>query len=91
MEKLLFCYGCSINLLAILITIFDKQRAKKGKWRVAEKTLLWVASLGGSLAMFFTMLIIRHKTKHKKFMVGIPIIIFLQAIIIFLFFHYFIL
>jgi len=56
----------------------DKSSAKKGRRRVKESTLLIVAALGGSLAMLLTMLAVRHKTKHAKFMVGIPVIIALQ-------------
>jgi len=57
----------------------DKGAAKKHRWRTKESTLLIIAALGGSVAMLLTMLIIRHKTKHAKFMVGIPLIIALQA------------
>ena len=47
--------------------------------RTPEKTLLILSALGGSVAMLITMLLIRHKTKHVKFMLGIPIIIILQV------------
>ena len=51
--------------------------------RTPEKTLLVLSALGGSIAMFVTMLIIRHKTKHVKFMLGIPLIILAQAAAVF--------
>lgn len=57
------------NLLAIVLTVSDKVRAKKGKWRVPEDTLLFVALLGGAVGEYITMRLIRHKTRHKKFMI----------------------
>ena len=67
-----------ISLLAIIVTIHDKSCARKGKWRVQESTLLLLGALGGAAAMFFTMRCIRHKTKHPKFMVGLPVLFLLH-------------
>ncbi len=67
-----------ISLVAVIVTVADKIKAKRGKWRVPEATLMGISALGGSVAMLVTMIMIRHKTKHMKFMVGIPIIIALQ-------------
>lgn len=69
-----------ISLIAIVLTIHDKHAAKKRGRRVRERTLLLISMLGGSIAMLLTMLAIRHKTKHAKFMAGIPVIILLQTI-----------
>ena len=71
-------YLAAISLLAVILTIRDKRAAKRNKWRTRESTLLLVAALGGSVAMLLTMRIIRHKTKHAKFTVGLPVIIALQ-------------
>lgn len=71
-------YLIIINLAAIIATIADKSRAKRRAWRIPESTLLLLSLLGGSISMLITMLIIRHKTKHIKFMLGIPAIIVLQ-------------
>ena len=71
-------YIAVISMLAIVLTVRDKRAAQQHKWRVRESTLLLAAALGGSLAMLLTMRVIRHKTKHAKFMVGIPVIIALQ-------------
>jgi len=71
-------YLAAISLLAVIITMHDKRSAQRHKWRVRESTLLLMAALGGSVAMLLTMLLIRHKTKHAKFMMGIPVIIALQ-------------
>ena len=64
-----------LSVVAIFMTHKDKNAAKGGKWRTPEATLLLVAALGGAVAMLVTMRLIRHKTKHKKFMLGIPLII----------------
>ena len=76
-------YLVGISLVSIIVCIYDKIAAKRAKrHRTPEKTLLLLSALGGSVAMLATMLIIRHKTKHTKFMVGIPVIIVLQVIVI---------
>ncbi len=79
-------YFFVINIVALILTVVDKHNARVGKWRVKENTLLLYAILGGSVTMYLTMRIIRHKTLHNKFMLGLPLIIALQ-IIVFLFFE----
>ncbi len=76
--NILYGYLGVISVIAVVVTIADKVKAKRGAWRVPENTLLLLSALGGSVAMLVTMLLIRHKTKHLKFMLGIPIIIVLQ-------------
>ena len=71
-------YFIVISLWATGLTIYDKRVARKGLWRIKERTLLLVAAIGGSVAMILTMRMIRHKTQHAKFTVGIPVIIVLQ-------------
>jgi len=71
-----------ISIAAMVLTIADKVRAKNHEWRVPENTLLLVAAFGGAAAMLLTMLIIRHKTQHRKFMGGLPILIFYQIILV---------
>ena len=76
-------YLTAISLISIVVCCYDKIAAKKlQKHRTRERTLLLLSALGGSLAMLATMLIIRHKTKHKKFMLGIPAIIILQVALV---------
>lgn len=83
MEKYFLIYLCVINILAAVITIYDKIAAKRlPRRRIPEKSLIILAFLGGSVGELLAMRIIRHKTKHKKFMVGIPVIIFLQLAVI---------
>lgn len=77
--KLALGYLALISLVSIIVCIYDKIAAKHNpKHRTRERTLLALSALGGSVAMLLTMLLIRHKTKHAKFMVGIPVIIVLQ-------------
>ncbi len=71
-----------ISLVSMVVTISDKVSSQKGRWRVSENMLLLLSALGGSLAMYITMQIIRHKTRHIKFMLGIPIILLFQGIVI---------
>lgn len=80
--KYFLIYLAIISLIAVIITVSDKSRAKKHKRRIAEKTLFGTAVLGGSAAMYLTMLAIRHKTKHKRFMIGLPLIMIVQVIVI---------
>lgn len=81
-------YFIAINIIAVIITIADKLKAIHRKWRIPENTLLLISALGGSICMLITMLIIRHKTRKLKFMLGIPIIIVLQCIIVYLLIKY---
>jgi uncharacterized membrane protein YsdA (DUF1294 family) len=68
-----------MSVISIVVCIYDKFAAKHNpKHRTREATLLLLSALGGSVAMFITMQIIRHKTKHVKFMLGIPLIIIAQ-------------
>lgn len=79
MTKLILIYLAFINFLALITCLFDKKSAERGGWRVRERDLMLLSLLGGSVIMYMTMRIIHHKTRHNKFMVGIPIIIVLQA------------
>lgn len=71
-------YLISISVISIFITVYDKISAVLHKNRVSENTLMLLSLIGGSVAMLLTMLVIRHKTKHKKFMFGIPLVIIIQ-------------
>lgn len=80
--KYFLIYLAIISLIAVIITVSDKSRAKKNRQRIAEKALFVTALLGGSAAMYLTMLAVRHKTKHKRFMIGLPLIMIVQTIVI---------
>ena len=78
--KILAGYLIAISVISIIVCIYDKIAAKHNpRHRTREATLLLLSALGGSVAMLTTMLIIRHKTKHVKFMLGIPLIMIAQA------------
>lgn len=74
-------YYISISIVAAIITIIDKIAAVHKKRRVSENTLMTVGLFGGAAAMLITMKGIRHKTRHKKFMIGLPLMIILHALI----------
>lgn len=68
-----------ISILSCIVTWKDKQAAKNARRRVPEARLFLLASLGGAVAMLITMKNIRHKTKHRRFMWGLPVIIVLHV------------
>lgn len=80
MEKWIFVavYLVSINLMTFIAYGMDKRKAKKGKWRIPEKTLLLFAVLGGSVGALLGMHLFHHKTKHAKFTIGVPVILAFQ-------------
>lgn len=80
---ILLAYLILINIVSVVITVYDKRCALKKRWRVRESTLLLLSALGGSVAMYLTMHAIRHKTRHIKFMLGIPIILILQLVAVY--------
>ncbi len=71
-------YLLIINALGFTLMLVDKQKAKKSQWRIPENTLLAVAVLGGTLGSLAGMDIFRHKTKHRKFSIGLPVLLVLQ-------------
>ncbi len=72
-------YVIGISALACVLTVWDKRCARRGRWRVPEKTLFIVAALGGAASMLLTMRTVRHKTRHRRFMWGLPLIIAAQT------------
>ena len=80
----LIYYLVFINLLASLLTGYDKITAKHGMYRVPERVLWCVGLCGGAFFMYAVMRLIRHKTLHKSFMIGLPFLIILQIALIFL-------
>lgn len=91
MTEIIGYYLLAINIAGAIVVCWDKFCAKNGRWRVPERTLFLFCLLGGSPAVYLTMRTIRHKTLHKRFMFGIPAIIFVQLIAIALIYRYFIL
>lgn len=71
-------YLAVINVIGFAIMGIDKQKSKRGRFRISEKALFFIALLGGSIGAKIGMELFRHKTHHKKFVYGIPAIIVLQ-------------
>ena len=76
--KYFLLYLLLINALGFLLMLIDKWKAKHNRWRIPEATLMGVAALGGSIGSLPGMYTVRHKTKHIKFTVGIPLILVAQ-------------
>ena len=88
--KFFFIYIGVLSVLSVIICTYDKLISKRGKvsLRIPEATLLALSALGGSVAMLLWMLVIRHKTKHPKFMLGIPVILALQIVLVAALLHF---
>ncbi len=84
--KSFLLYIFIVSFVAVVLTIVDKHNARKQAWRISERTLFITAGFGGSLSMLVTMRLIRHKTKHKRFMIGLPLIIICQFILSYIIF-----
>ena len=80
--KYLLIYLGIINLVGFFAMFLDKQKAKRGKWRIPEKTLFLLAIIGGSLGTTLGMHVFRHKTKHWYFKLGMPMILIVQIVLI---------
>ena len=82
-----YIYLVVINIIAVIVTVHDKNAAQRGAWRVKERTLMLISALGGAPAMYLTMLTIHHKTRKPLFMIGIPVIFILELILFFVVKH----
>ncbi len=79
--KYLVYYLLIINAAGYLLMLADKHRARKNRWRIPEVTLMTTALLGGSVGCLIGMYTVRHKTKHLKFTLGIPLILTAQIML----------
>ena len=79
---MLFIYLVAVNLVALLMFGVDKLKAGHSFWRIPEKTLILSALAGGSIGALSGMLLFRHKTRHKLFTIGLPLILLLQLLFI---------
>ena len=75
-------YLLLINALGFALMCIDTYKAKQNLWRIPEKTLFFVALLGGSLGCLLGMYAVRHKTKHARFVVGMPLIMGIQIVLL---------
>ena len=81
-EHLIVIYLVAVNVVTFFLYGIDKWKAKHSKWRIPEATLLGLAVIGGSIGAILGMKVWHHKTMHKKFQFGIPVIILLQIALI---------
>lgn len=79
----LVIYFFIINLFAIFLMKYDKVKAINNQFRISEKTLFLIALILGGIGIYIGMYLFRHKTKHVKFTVGIPLIIILNILTIY--------
>lgn len=82
MTEALLYYLIVINIVTFLVYGIDKWKAKQGSWRISEATLLILAVIGGSIGALLGMKVWQHKTQHKKFKYGLPLILIIQIILI---------
>lgn len=81
-EHLVLLYLIIVNAAAFLLMLADKLKAKRGAWRIPEATLMGIAAIGGSVGSLAGMYLFRHKTKHIKFTLGIPVILIGQIALV---------
>ncbi len=82
MTRIVVYYLIVINILTFLVYGIDKWKARNGKWRISEATLLLLAVIGGSIGAWAGMSVWHHKTLHKKFRYGVPLILIIQVALI---------
>lgn len=80
-------YMIIMSIIGFFQMMVDKRKAKKHSWRISESALLFTAALGGALGSFIGMYMFRHKTKHPRFYICIPLFLFIQAVLYFVVFY----
>jgi uncharacterized membrane protein YsdA (DUF1294 family) len=78
--KVLLVYLAVINIIAFLIMGVDKFKAQRHKWRISELNIFIMGIIGGAFGVFLGMGIFHHKTKHRKFTLGVPLVLVLNII-----------
>lgn len=78
-------YFLAINVVTFFLYGIDKWKARRDKWRISEATLLGLAVIGGSIGAWLGMKVWHHKTLHKKFRYGLPLILFAQIVLLVLY------
>lgn len=82
LEHLVLLYLIIINAASFLLMLVDKRKAKRGMWRIPEATLMAIAAMGGSVGSLAGMYCFRHKTRHIKFTLGIPLVLIIQILLV---------
>lgn len=83
-HQLIIAYLVLVNAAAFILMLADKQKARRSVWRIPEGTLLGVAAIGGSLGAVIGMHLFRHKTRHLKFRLGLPLMLAVQICLLIL-------
>ena len=78
-HQVLTAYLVLVNAAAFILMLLDKQKSRRSAWRISEATLLGVAVIGGSIGAILGMYLFRHKTRHLKFTLGLPLILAVQV------------
>lgn len=79
-------YSLLINIITFVVYGIDKWKAQRNRWRISEKMLLFLAIIGGSVGALAGMYTFHHKTLHKKFTIGVPLILLIQVIFFYLYY-----
>ena len=87
--KFMLVYAISVNIITFLLYGADKYKAVHRRWRIPEAVLMWAAVLGGSVGALAAMYAFRHKTRHKKFTIGVPLILILETALLTLYYGYY--
>lgn len=87
-ELMFVVYLSVINIISFIVIAIDKGKAKKKNYRISENTIIVLSIIGGSVGTLMGMTMFRHKTKKKKFYIGVPIIYLINQIIIIIIFNY---
>lgn len=82
MIKIALIYLAGMNVVTFLLYGVDKWKSKRGKWRIPEATLIWMAVLGGSIGALLGIRLWHHKTLHTKFRYGVPAILLVQVLVV---------
>ncbi len=82
MTRWVLLYFAVINLYGLVLMGVDKRKAVRRRWRIPESVLLTVAAVGGAMGAFCGMMAFRHKTRHPRFAVGLPIILIIQVVLL---------
>ncbi|HIV69193.1 MAG TPA: DUF1294 domain-containing protein [Candidatus Butyricicoccus stercorigallinarum] len=69
----------AMQIAGVAVTAHDKRAARRGAWRVSERTLFVLSALGACPAVYLTMRVLHHKTRHKRFMIGLPLLFAAQC------------
>jgi len=81
-SSIIVFYLVIINVLTFLFYGIDKWKAKRSRWRIPESVLLGMAAIGGSVGAWLGMRVWHHKTQHKKFRYGVPVILLVQIVLL---------